>query len=214
MKMKVVRRLISIFFVIVLHIGLIYCGIDVSAMSKNALRKKYSSKIKMYKNKYNFSDSNVYFGFYDINHDGVDECLIVGQSYSMGENTFKSTGGPDCAVYTWYKGKIKKVVYSLTGGGTWGGVYFSKGKKSDIVNIDRVGNEYIHYTFKKLTKGKLKVVGEALKESIGSGNSTIYKINKKKTTETKFETYCSKMLGNNKGVKLKKVTDQNLKNIN
>lgn len=211
--MKTIRRISNIILIFALFVEVFYGGDDVVAVTKFTLHKRYISRIKSYQKRYDFSDGNVYFGFYDINHDGIDECLIVGKNYSQGENTFKTSGGTDCAVYTLYKGKIRKVVYSLTGGGTWGGVYFSKSKKTDIVNIGRFGTEYMHHTFQKLRKGKLITIGTAQKELSDNGNKFIYKVNGKKTTEKKYQSYCSKMFWNAGGVKLKKVTNKNLKMI-
>jgi hypothetical protein len=67
----------------------------------------------------------VYFDFCDLNQDGIDECVIVGISQSDGENIINSCGG------------------------TWGGIYATKGKKFNFCFFGRVGSEYAGYNFKK-----------------------------------------------------------------
>jgi hypothetical protein len=212
--MKILRKIgISLVLVVALLISSLSGVNKAAAISKTALHKKYISKIKSYNRKFkkDFPDGSVYFRFDDINYDGIDECLIVGAYYDSGEDYIDTNGGTDCAVYTFCKGKVKNVVCSMTGGGTWGGFYFSKSKKADVIIIDRLGFYYNHLTFRKLKNGKLTDVGTCLRETDKNGKNVTYSIDEKQTTKKKFEAYRNKMFG--KALRLQKVTSQSLQKI-
>ena len=182
--------------VIVLMFCLCLCCTSAEAKKNNKkeIHIQYEKKINSINKKWKkicleYGDTGKnYFSYYDINGDGVDECII--QHTSIGnhknDNSILSNGGTDFAIYTYYKGKIKQIVYSFTGGGTWGGVYVSKNSKYiDWVNRD--GSEHIYHMFYKICNGKLTKTGKSCSYECDfiTGNKT-YKVNGKVSNEKKY----------------------------
>lgn len=215
MKETCMKRLLAIILCFTVVMNVPIKTVKAASIGKRAIHKKYAAKVRAYNKKFcSITDgfkSQLYFRFYDLNHDGVNECVIQGVMYSHNTKSIMGCGGTDVAVYTYYKGKIKKVAYSLTGGGTWGGIYFLKNKKADISIYGRAGADYITYNFKKLKKGKLVNVGSADKGIGDDGISPVYKINGTQTSMAGYEDYVKKMSGGFKEIKLYQVTEKNLK---
>lgn len=192
-------------------------AVSVNKKAHIAYEKKILSINKKWKKL--FSEWGVngtdYFTYYDLNKDGIDECLIQYVGYDVKDNTMKCCGGTDVAIYTYYKGKVKKIIYSCTGGGTWGGIYFYK----DCPYIDqyvRSGGDEGYHSFSKIVNGALKnskdcsfVLDYNSYYNTGKKIYT-YTINKKKVSKKKYTNTVEKMTGT-KGLTMYKVTADNLK---
>lgn len=157
-----------------------------------------------------------FFTYYDLNKDGIDECfMIFGGS---NEKSLVASGGTDVAVFTYYKGKVRKLVYNMTGGGTWGGIYFDK-KSGYIDYYDRRGWSDNYDTFKVIRKGKLVEKGTSeYHVDMDTFNATgervaEYKVNGKTVSKKKYDTYRRKRLGKEwgRGLTMYRVTNSNLK---
>lgn len=149
-------------------------------------------------------DNSKYFAYYDINKDGVDECIITAQ-YGTEDKTSLLTA-TDIAIYTYDKGKVKQLVHSITGGGTWG--YFVVRKNSKyITEYARAGLEYDSYRFRAIEKGKLVTKATCIHDE---SSRKKYTVNKKEVTKKKFNQTAKKNIGT-KSITVYKITSENLK---
>lgn len=176
----------------------------------------YEKKIKSINKKWNkffseWGEAGVnYFAYYDINGDGIDECLINHVGYDERKNAMTLSGGTDVAIYTYYKGKVRKIIYSCTGGGNWGGICFYKNCKY-IIWIDRRGGDYTYHTFYKISNGKLTKTGKSCCfETNYNTRKTVYKVNGKVVSNKKYTKMRNRMTGK-KGIKMYRVNSKNLK---
>lgn len=193
--------------------------VSEAKVSNTKVHKAYSSKLKQIDKKWKkeslTGEGATYFAYYDINGDGIDECFVDFNGFNTEDNSVVSLGGTDVAVYTFYNGKVRKLVYSYTGGmgGTWGGIYFYK-KSKYITYHDRAGWSDSVYTFKTIKKGKLVKMGTCEYHTVmeNEKKNTTYKVNGKEVSEKKYNAYYKKMNGK-KGLKMYKVTDSNLKKM-
>lgn len=189
-------------------------------VSKERVHKAYEKKIKKidkeWKKKYKgwYANGANYFAYHDLNKDGIDECFVVYSGSDKGSMT--SNGGTEVAIYTYYNGKVRKLVYSRTGGGgNWGGIYFYKNRKY-IDFHERGGWTFDADTYKAIKKGKLVSVGkseaELDNEKYNETGEQIwnYKINGKKVSKKKYEAY-QKTKASKKELKMYKITNSNLK---
>lgn len=159
-----------------------------------------------------------YFTYYDLNKDGIDECFMIFER-DLNEKSLVSSGGTDVAVFTYYKGKVRKLVYNMTTvGGTGGGIFFDK-KSGYIDYYDRSGWTDNSDTFKVIQKGKLVEKGTSEyhvdMDTFNSTGKTVaeYKVNGKTVSKKKYDTYRRKLLGKElgRGLTLYRVTNSNLR---
>lgn len=172
------------------------------AYDNNKIHSAYAIKLKNLNKKLdNFYSYEIYnskkmagynyFTYYDINNDGIDECIIC---HTFNKKTsIISNGGTDVIIYTYCKGKIKKLVYSTTGGGTWGGIFFYKNCKY-IIFYDRAGSSYNKSTYKKIKNGKLTDVAECTFSIDMDTGEMIYTINGKAADEKNYNNFRKKCL--------------------
>ncbi len=182
-----------------------------AAVSKAKVRKAYEKQLKTLDKKWkkqyaNWGGGN-YFCYYDVNKDGVEECLAF-RSFYGNDNTITCTGGTDVAIYTYYGGKVKQLAYSAPGGGNWGYIGFRKDSKY-ITFFNRGGIESRSYQFKAIKKGKLATVGTCEQKVNMTTYKTTYKVRKKAATQKSYESFIKKMEGT-KGVTMYKITTKNL----
>lgn len=150
-----------------------------------------------------------YFTYYDLNKDGIDECFIQRVGYDVKDNTKECSGGTDVAIYTYYKGKVKKIIYSCTGGGTWGGIYFYKNCPY-IDQYGRNGADEGYHSFSKIVNGLLKHSKNCSFVLDHDSYLYTYTIDGKKVSEKKYTNTVKKMTGT-KGLTMYKITANNLK---
>lgn len=187
----------------------------VNAASKKKVHIAYEKVISSLKSKVDkleYVRGDMHFAYYDINNDGTDELFI--QYVEATGNSQILYGGTDVIIYTYKNGKAKKLLESLTGGGTWGGYYFSKNSKY-ISMYSRGGWSEGEFVFKKLSGGKLVKAGVANYSAKNFDNPSagfIYKVNGKKVSEKVYNKYVKKMQGT-KGLRMYKATNANLKKL-
>lgn len=187
----------------------------VNAAIKKKVHMTYEKLICSLKsrvNKLEYVRGDMYFAYYDINKDGTDELFV--QYVEADDDSQILQGGTDVIIYTYTNGKTKKLLESLTGGGTWGGYYFSKNSKY-ISMYSRGGWSEGEFVFKKLSGGKLVKAGEAgysAKNHDAPSAGFIYKVNGKKVSEKVYNKYLEKMQGT-KGLRMYKTTKANLKKM-
>ena len=153
-----------------------------AAVNKGKVRQAYEKQLKTldqkWKKYYANWDGGNYFCYYDINRDGVEECLVY-RSFRKEGNTIACTGGTDVAVYTYYQGKVKQLVYSTPIGGNWGAIRFYKDSKY-IERFERVGWAYNANRFQAIKNGKLTTIGTVSRGSIVLLISHLIKFEKKR----------------------------------
>ena len=187
----------------------------VNAANKKKVHMAYEKVISLLKSKVDkleYVRGDLYFAYYDINNDGTDELFV--QFAEADDNSQILQGGTDVIVYTYKDGKAKKLLESLTGGGTWGGYYFSKDSKY-ISMYSRGGWSEGEFLFVKLSSGKLVKAGVAsysAKNFDVPSAGFIYKVNGKKVSEKEYNRYLNKMQGT-KGLRMYKATNVNLKKL-
>ena len=216
---KCVRNLVICFLLVSLFSCMRIDTVSCAKVNKKSVHKAYEKELKKVDKKWNkffkgsAGNGAKYFTYYDLNKDGIEECFVV---WSWGtEDSIVSCGGTDVAIYTYYKGKVKKLVHSLTGGGTWGAIKFYKNRKY-IDFYEKGGWTYAADVFKTLKKGKLASIGKSEKTlDSNQYNKTgkqvwSYKINGKDVSQKKYEAY-QKNKVSEKGLKMYKLTNANLK---
>lgn len=206
-------------FVLLILVFLL-CGKEIikpvltNAASKKNIHMAYEKIIDSLKSEVSSLDyikGDMYFTYYDINHDGTDELFVQYAKRDEDKNSLLLCGGTDVVIYTYANGQCKELLKSLTGGGTWGGYYFGKNNKY-ITRYERGGWSDIKYVFESLSKGKLVKKGScsySAKDIINPSAGFIFKINGKKVSEKKYNKYLKNMRSAKK-LRMYKATDANL----
>lgn len=212
-------KFVKKFFVVILVCLL--CSKEVltpavaDAAGKEKVHIAYEKVIRSLKSKVSKLDyvqGDLYFTYYDINNDGIDE--LFAQPSMKDKNSLLLGGGTDTIIYTYAKGKSIKLLESLTAGGNWGGYYY-RGNSKYISFYSRVGWSEGEYLFKKLSGGKLVIAGTCsyvAKDFNDASAGYIYKVNGKKVKEKQYNKYLKKMEGT-KELRMYKATDANLRKL-
>lgn len=165
---------------------------------------------------------SVYFAYSDINGDGIDECIILGEYIQDGKNKMKiDLGSNMMAVYTYYNGKVNNVLYALCGGNGMSG--FVNLKQKCLYGFCHTSSAEYSFSKIKLKNGKAKAV--ATYESIPLYNKNggpkcdkngmqicKYTVNGKKISKKKFEKIANTALSTN-AITMYKVTKKNMKKL-
>lgn len=175
----------------------------------------YEKKIKSINKKWNkmasehLEKKGNYFAYYDINGDGVDECLMYHDAYGEPKNSKIVSGGRDVAIYTYYKGKIKKIIYSYNLG-SMEGIYFYKNCKY-IEHGICLNADSDYQTFYKISNGKLTKTGKSCGYRLDyETGKAVYTVNDKVVSKKKYTKMQNRMTGK-KGIKMYRVNSKNLK---
>ncbi len=152
------------------------------------------------------SDGSNYFKIYDINGDGIDECIV--ERYDSYNNSEKLCGSTDVAIYTYYNGAIKKLVYSTTCGGTWGGIYFYKNCK--YINMYARAIDEYDCSLNKIKNGKLVEYKDFHCLYSSETDKYVYEINDKVVTEKVYNKKYDKLTAKQKMLKFYKISSSNL----
>lgn len=210
------KLIVSMIFIF----GLCINCVDVSscqASSNGRVYAAYRAKISSINKKWNkiYSDWNLcgtnYFAYHDFNDDGIKELIIVRRNNEKNKNTTKVGAETDVAIYTYNKGKVKSVIYSVTGGGTWGRYYFYKDFPY-IIEFNRGGYLEKYYDYYKISLGKKKKTASASCVHVDCNDiekGIIYKVQGKCVSEKKYNSYVAKMAGK-KFLKAYKITKKNI----
>lgn len=205
---------------IILILGLCINCVDVlpcQASYNGKIYAAYRAKLCSINKKWNkiYSDWNVdgvsYFTYHDFNNDGIKELIIVRKNYGANKNTTKINCATDIAIYTYYNGKVKSLVYSVTGGGTWGGYYVHQDSPY-IISYGRGGAVQEDYDYYKISSGKKKKVASASCIPVDYNNiekGIIYKVQGERVKEKQYNSYVAKM-GGKKSLKAYKITTKNI----
>lgn len=163
-----------------------------------------------------------YFAYEDINGDGVDECIVLGDACGEGEDKKKiDVSSNVIAIYTYYKGKIKKVLYyTASGNSEWGGI--NKKQKYICHYYHTSYNEYTFYKI-KIKNGKAKKVATYKSKPLYNKNGgpkcdkngeqiCKYIVNGKNVSKKKFEKIKASVLNTSK-ITMYKVTKRNMEKL-
>ena len=163
-----------------------------------------------------------YFAYDDINGDGIDECIILGDCMGDGKNKKKiALCSNMMAVYTYYNGKVKNVLYAICGGNAYTG-YVNK-KQKCLYGYGHTSYNEFGFSKIKIKNGKAKTVATYASKPLYNKNGgpkcdkngeqiCKYTVNGKKISKKKFEKIENSALSTN-AITMYKVTKKNMKKL-
>lgn len=155
-----------------------------------------------------------YFAYEDINGDGIDECIILGDCMEDGKNKKKiNLNSNMMAIYTYYNGKVNRILDALCGGYVYKGCINIKQKciyRHSVIS-------YNEYSFQKIKikNGKAKKVATYESKALYNKNGEQickYIVNGKNVSKKKFEKIKASVLNTSK-ITMYKVTKKNMEKL-
>ena len=179
--------------------------------------EKYISKAKKEINEY----STPYFAYDDINGDGIDECIVLGD-YGKGKNKKKiGLCSNMMAVYTYYKGKVRELLKYGMENGTFCG-YINK-KQKCMYGYWNISSDECSFYKIQIKNGKAKEGATYQTEPLFNKNGSPkydknglrvckYTVNGKKVSKKQFKKREKSALSYSK-ITMYKVTKKNIKKL-